>query len=71
MSSMLLISLRNQPPIWQLVDPLMKPVQLYLVRMNSSINCWPPPCMYQAFFMRLFMPNGRSVPNVKVGSLPK
>ncbi len=71
MSSNELISLRNQPPIWVLVEPLMKPVTPNLVRVNSSISCWPPPCMYQAFFMRLFMPNGRSVPNVMATSLPK
>ena len=70
MSPMVLISLRNQPPICAPVLPAGKLMMLYSF-MNSRIKSNPPPWYIHAFCCRAFMPKGIAQAKAKVGSLPK
>ncbi len=65
-----LISLRNQPPIWQPVFPESSAMQPYSLN-SGAIASEPPPKYHQAFCCRVFMPKHTAVPRANVGSLPK
>src|SRR5229473_874375 len=60
-SSLDLISLRNQPPIWAPVLPVGIPRQLYSFRRSLSIS-WPPPHNSHEICCRVLSPNGTAVP---------
>jgi hypothetical protein len=69
-SATVLISLRNQPPIWQPV--LADGIATHPYSLSSgAIASAPPPKNHQARFWRVVMPNGMEVPKARAGSLPK
>ncbi|MNC99513.1 hypothetical protein D3C83_178320 [compost metagenome] len=70
MSASVLISLRNQPPIWAQVLPASSPLTPYSLN-SGSIACSPPPKCHHAVCWRALPPKQIAVENAKAGSLPK
>ena len=56
-SATVLISLRNQPPIWVPVLPQGKPITPCFLK-NSLPSSMPPPWYHQEFCWRALRPNG-------------
>ena len=69
-SSIVLISFRNQPPIWAPVLPVGTLVQLNSFKRLLSMFC-PSPHNSQEMCCRVSSPNGNAVPKVNAGFLPQ